>query len=149
MATFNDKLGNAWVIDLNVGTIEKVLAETDVDMRTGDISTVQDIFKCTEVLWCLCKDQRAEEVSYDKFKSLLGGTELGAARAVLIEEWMSFIQSLDVVPPLLQKMLDEQAEAEKTVEETLKTTKKRNRRKKVSPQDTSPTRSPSGSISTS
>lgn len=135
--SFTDKLGNAWIIDLTVASVERVLRDTNVDMREGQVEAIADIFKCTDVLWCLVGDQHAE-ISAEKFRAILGGQQFGEARSSLLAAWMSFTQSLNVVTPALQEIVDEAEQATREVETQLRATKRRGK-KKGSRQESSPT----------
>ena len=99
MATFTDKQGEQWQIDLNFGTVRNLKKITNIDLvedKVGDKSAsvllVGDPYTQADLLWGLCKSQAEENgITEEQFYQRLPYQE---AEAAFWKEWENFFQSL-------------------------------------------------------
>lgn len=112
MQTFTDKNGKKWVIELNVGTARKVLAECNVDLinvldfdeKKNEKNVLErlaeDPILLADVLYSLCGEQaKKENIDDFAFATLFNAQTIIEATEALMEEVINFS------PPVRQKVL--------------------------------------------
>lgn len=99
MASFMDKNGRTWVVEINVATIKRVRSLAGVDLLDITGGTVvqrllfDPILLC-DALFAVCKPQAdAESVSDEAFGEAMAGDAIENATAALLEELVSFSPS--------------------------------------------------------
>jgi hypothetical protein len=101
MPSFTDKLGRCWVVDLTLGEIERVKAETGHDLSqpgAGDpplLTRFQvDLSVRGAILWALCGPQaRAQEIDLDGFLAGMDGPTLKASYEAVVTGLSDFFRS--------------------------------------------------------
>jgi len=94
--TFRDARDREWTVEVTVATVERVLAEADVDMLdTGDENvflqmTTQPV-RIVHVLYAVLKPQmEAKGLSCEEFADGMKGDAIARASEALTEEWLDF-----------------------------------------------------------
>lgn len=101
MATFNDRLGRTWQIDLDTDAIRQVrknhgIAFGEVLANEAKLLDLYgDVEKYVDVLFDLCEDQaRVKEVDTRGFAKGIDGPTLERSRSALYEAIVNFYQPL-------------------------------------------------------
>jgi hypothetical protein len=121
MKKWTDREGRDWTIDVNVGTVRKVKADTEIDLlKISDASLseqLSDPMTLCDVLWSLVEHQAAEkDVTPESFGSSLAGDCLESALDSLMQEIIDFFPSRR--RQILQKLMDKARAAENQMIET-------------------------------
>jgi hypothetical protein len=93
MATFTDRRGQAWEVELTAGDLKRIKRQAGVDLRdalkpgeTDFTRALDDPERFLEVMWLLCG--RAATVPRDEFEALFDrDTTVGAVAAVWESVW--------------------------------------------------------------
>lgn len=115
MRQFTDPNGNAWAIDLDIGTVARIRGATDkrIDLLAPTSKVdgvdlydvlVSDLVEFWSVLWHVVEPQAAARgVNAEQFGRLLAGPVIIAAQQAFFAEWSDFfrrIQRADMAAPL-------------------------------------------------
>jgi hypothetical protein len=96
MKKFIDAQGRYWVVDINVATIKRVKALTEINLLTvveGELveQLSSDPILLCDVLYAVCKPQAdREEISDEDFGTGLAGDAISEATKALIEALVEF-----------------------------------------------------------
>lgn len=95
MASFTDKAGRKWLVDLTVGDVKRVEAATKVNLGAITQETfaalASDWSVLVDVMCAIIRPQLQEEgVSDEDFAGALGGDELAAATDALLAALVDF-----------------------------------------------------------
>jgi hypothetical protein len=100
---FKDRDGNRWAIDLPIGTVLRVKAESEGRLNLldpqhenlADRLAAHDFETLYELLWLILRPSaEAKEIDAEKFGQLLASDCIIEARQVLWRVWKDFFQSL-------------------------------------------------------
>ena len=103
MNEFKDTAGNRWTIDLPIGTVLRVKAESEGRLNLldpqhenlADRIAANDWETLYEVLWLIIRPQaEAKEITAEKFGELIAADCITEARQVLWRVWKDFFQKL-------------------------------------------------------
>jgi hypothetical protein len=128
MKTFKDASGREWTIDINLNTIEQVIASCKIDLTAlfeGELKTLAELFNTPKllvsVLWVLCGPEKPDALLSEKaFKATMKGDFLEAGANALVDDVIDFFplaRKREVCRAIAVKM-QETAEAERQHIET-------------------------------
>jgi hypothetical protein len=98
MKTFKDASGREWTIDINLNTIEQVIASCKIDLTAlfeGEHETLAQLFNTprllVSVLWVLCGPEQPDALLSEKlFKANMKGDALEAGANALVDDIIDF-----------------------------------------------------------
>jgi hypothetical protein len=97
VASFKDKAGREWKIEVDYPAVEKVIADTGFDITNlADPNEASKLtgLKMLAVIVSLCCDQfAARKMSVDDFRKSINGDSMESAAAALEEELINFSPS--------------------------------------------------------
>ena len=99
MASFTDKSGKAWRLDLTVATIKRVRSLTDVDLLDDNYGEVlvdlgRDVIKLVDVLFAIVQPQATEaDITDEQFGEALFGDAIDKATEAFIDSVIEFFPS--------------------------------------------------------
>jgi hypothetical protein len=101
VASFKDKTGKEWLLEIDFDLADEIVAKHGVDLidlakldETYSLLAFSDTRKLLAVVWMLCESQAKSEAISDKdFRSRIGPTSLGEMKIALEESIILFSQS--------------------------------------------------------
>lgn len=97
MRNFKDSQGRTWSIDINVGSIERVLSTCEIDLTKVFDShcellqrLMDDAVLLANVCWNLCQHVAGKEIDRDYFFQSLKGDSLEAAANAIVDDLIDF-----------------------------------------------------------
>lgn len=134
MATFSDKTGRQWSLDLTIGAVDRVKRGTDgrinllhpeglVDGKQTQLLLMSDLLEFWEVLFLLVEPQcQRDNISADQFGELMAADCLVQAQTVFWHEWSDFFRKLQrlELATALEKMLSWTTMAKEKLKTALK-----------------------------
>lgn len=118
MATFKDTTGDTWIVTLNLGVIDEILARTGEDIaEAGEegMAAMNRLManprKFALALFILVADQLVKRgINEMKFKERLDGDSMREATIALMEAWVNFTQRSQTTATAFRERLRTEAE---------------------------------------